>query len=81
MHLVVLALILSDFSLDLNELSKDLSLQVSRLALLAKETGCKITKQIIDSANSVTGRKEEILSARLELPLEFPSFKLPRPKK
>jgi hypothetical protein len=55
-----LALILSDFSLDLNELSKDLSLQVSRLALLAKETGCKVSKHVVEAASSISGSREEL---------------------
>lgn len=85
LHVIVLALVLSDFSVDLNELSRDLGLQVSRLALLAKETGCKIIKQKLNSSSTVGagdgGNKEELVSARLDLPLEFPSVKLPRPKK
>lgn len=70
LHAMVLALHINDFTLNLTALAKDLKVPTTTLTVLAREMGCKVSKQ--EGSTDV---------AQLVLPLTFPQRRKPIQKK
>ena len=65
----------------LSVLAKDLKMPSSSLTILAKELGCKINKENVESADGKSSSGGKVEFAQLVLPLTFPVRRKPIKKK
>jgi len=71
-YMLVLCLILEEFSLDFTALQRDLDVSLPQLEKCFKAVGCKTSRQ---SSKAATGQTSKSFKATLVVPLTFPTYK------
>ncbi|ETW09610.1 hypothetical protein H310_00147 [Aphanomyces invadans] len=74
LYLLVVALTIGGFSLDVSAIAADLKRAPSNIIGYTKQVGCRVDKVKTDSSG-LGGKKSESFRAILTLPLQFPSLK------
>jgi len=71
-YMLVLCLILEEFSLDFTALQRDLDVSLPQLEKCFKALGCKTSRQ---TSKAATGQTSKSFKATLVVPLTFPTYK------
>jgi len=71
-YMLVLCLILEEFSLDFTALQRDLDVSLPRLEKCFQALGCKTSRQ---TSKAATGQTSKSFKASLIVPLTFPTYK------
>ena len=71
-YMLVLCLILEEFSLDFTALQRDLDVSLPQLEKCFKALGCKTSRQ---TSKAATGQTSKSFKATLVVPLTFPAYK------
>jgi len=71
-YILVLCLILEEFSLDFTALQRDLDVSLPQLEKCFQALGCKTSRQ---TSKAVTGQTSKSFKATLVVPLTFPTYK------
>eukprot|EP01095_Lingulamoeba_sp_RSL-Kostka_P008189 TRINITY_DN2696_c0_g2_i2.p1 TRINITY_DN2696_c0_g2~~TRINITY_DN2696_c0_g2_i2.p1 ORF type:complete len:307 (-),score=80.64 TRINITY_DN2696_c0_g2_i2:185-1105(-) len=73
-YIIVVALVLSGYILDLTPLVADLSMNVEKILIFARSIGCQISKKTKKPKKNSGDLVEVRYFAKLLVPLEFPEF-------
>ncbi|TMW61510.1 hypothetical protein Poli38472_012701 [Pythium oligandrum] len=78
-YMIVVALTINGFSLDLTELATDLKRSAVSLSTYCRQLGCSVEKGRAETAvygsNTLASKKQSVHRAVLSLPLQFPAVK------